>query len=71
MCLQLYNLALALRPGQPGTFAALGYTHQIIGHLPEAIEVRGNHLREMYLQHFQFLPLFPIAPVHCVCLISS
>eukprot|EP00967_Tisochrysis_lutea_P112864 scaffold178714_cov18-Tisochrysis_lutea.AAC.1 len=36
--LQLYSLALALSPGQPGTFAALGYTQQLMGHLPEAIE---------------------------------
>eukprot|EP00983_Pelagomonas_calceolata_P086858 1156845-Pelagomonas_calceolata.AAC.7 len=34
----LYSLALALSPGQPGTFAALGYTQQLMGHLPEAIE---------------------------------
>jgi len=36
---QLYKLALALCPGQPGTFAALGYTHQLMGNLPEAIQV--------------------------------
>lgn len=35
-----YNKALSMSPGQPGTLAAVGYTHQLMGNIPRAIEVR-------------------------------
>ena len=39
-CAQMYERALAMSPGQPGTLAALGYTHHLMGNLQDAIEVR-------------------------------
>jgi anaphase-promoting complex subunit 6 len=36
--LECYQAALGLRPGQPGTYSALGYTHHLRGDLHAAIE---------------------------------
>jgi anaphase-promoting complex subunit 6 len=36
--LDCYRRALGLRPGRPGTHAAMGLTHHLLGSLDEAVE---------------------------------